>query len=115
MFSIGFKTHSQERSVAIAQPMLNMYWTVRQTIAPQNRSAEHLQVPKHSDLSNLACQGTLDQPRSANRSVRIIPTETPECRIRIGHLSVASRIWILIISGQSWGTFLDALNCSNGA
>ena len=57
-----------------------MYCTARQKIALQNGSAEHVQVPKNSDLSNLACRGTLDQPRSANRDVRITPNEAPQCR-----------------------------------
>ena len=58
---IRLNSHSQKGRVTVVKKM-PMYCTARQKIAPQNGSAEHVQVPKNSDLSNLACRGTMDQP-----------------------------------------------------
>ena len=58
---IGLNSHSQKGRVTVVKKM-PMYCTARPKIAPQNGSAEHVQVPGNSDLSNLACRGTMDQP-----------------------------------------------------
>ena len=79
---IGLNSHSQKGRVTVVKKM-PMYCTARPKIAPQNGSAEHVQVPGNSDLSNLACRGAMDQPRCANRDVRITPTnEAPQCKAR---------------------------------
>ena len=107
---IGLNSHSQKGRVTVVKKM-PMYCTARPKIAPQNGSAEHVQVPGNSDLSNLACRGAMDQPRCANRDVRITPTnEAPQCRSQNSGfkcLSVATRIWILIISNAKSGRPFD--------